>query len=92
VYLVHSDLPDPHMQIVHIPLHILQILGVQQVPCIMTWTYISDITKINEQTPLFLHIISRAIEVHITVINDLFARFEVLTMVLMNQVCWEVPL
>ena len=36
VYLVHLDLPDPHVQIVHIPLHILHILGVQQGPCIMT--------------------------------------------------------
>jgi len=53
VYLVHPDLRDPHMQIVHIPLHILHILGDLQVPCIMTWTYISDKTKINEQTLCF---------------------------------------
>lgn len=37
MYLVHPDLPDPHMQIVHISLHILHITGVQQVPCIVTW-------------------------------------------------------
>jgi hypothetical protein len=53
VYLVHPHLPDTHMQVVQIPLHILHILGVQQVPCIMTWTYISDKTKINEQTLCF---------------------------------------
>lgn len=28
VYLVHPDLPDTHVQIVHIPLHVLCILDV----------------------------------------------------------------
>jgi len=36
VYLMHPDLSDPHMESVHIPLHILHIVGVLQVPCIMS--------------------------------------------------------